>query len=99
MRGLKFLILGVAIAAGVGAIALVKGELDRARSEADSTVAFAPPPPPIAAKQSEVLVVSRALRLGETIRESDIRWQPWPEEAGRHMQVRRPIYSGKQDES
>lgn len=81
MRGLKFLILGVAIVAGVGAVALVKGELDRAREAADTTPIMVPAPPPMAATQADVLVVSRELKLGETIRESDLRWQPWPQEA------------------
>lgn len=82
MRALRFIILGVAIIAGVGAVALVQGELQRAREAAEQTTVVAPPPPPApVAPKAEVLVASRELRMGETLNPSDLRWQPWPLEA------------------
>lgn len=82
MRALRFVILAIAIAAGVGAVALVQGELQRAREAAENTAAVAPPPPPApVAPKAEVLVAAREMRMGEILTADDVRWQPWPLEA------------------
>ncbi|MGD1869749.1 MAG: Flp pilus assembly protein CpaB [Neomegalonema sp.] len=79
---MRYVILAVAIDAGVGAVALVQGELQRAREAAEQNIAVAPPPPPApVAPKAEVLVASRDMRRGETVGENDLRWQPWPLEA------------------
>lgn len=76
MRGLRFLILAVAIAAGVGAVALVRNELERAKRP---IVAQQTPAPQ--ARRVEVLVAARELKMGERLKGEDLRWQPWPQEA------------------
>ena len=90
MRVLRFVILAVAIVAGVGAVALVQGELQRAREAAEQNIAVAPPPPPApVAPKAEVLVASRDMRRGETVGENDLRWQPWPLEAVSELYITR----------
>lgn len=82
MRSLRFVILAVAIAAGAGAVALVQSELNRAQQANTAPQIIAPPPPPpAAAPKVDVLVSTRDLRMGETLRPEDLRWQPWPEES------------------
>lgn len=81
MKALKFVAVGVALLAGVGAVAVVQNELQKARDTA-APVQVAPPPPPIVERQTaEVLVTSRPLRIGEPVAAADLRWQPWPAEA------------------
>ncbi len=77
MRGLRFIILGVAVAAGVGAVALVKSELDRAKNQRPVVVAQKAAPP----KRAQVLVAARELKMGELLNPEDLRWQPWPQDA------------------
>ncbi|MCI4660353.1 MAG: Flp pilus assembly protein CpaB [Neomegalonema sp.] len=71
--------MAIAVGAGVGAIALVQGELKRAREAVPQTQAMVPPPPPQPkAPAVDVLVASRELRMGQTLRPEDLRWEPWP---------------------
>ncbi len=72
MSGAKFLILGVAAIAGIGAVALVQSELDAARSAGDATVIVEETP------KLEVLTASRSLRRGENFRNEALEWREWP---------------------
>ena len=72
MSGAKFLILGVAAVAGIGAVALVQSELDAARSAGDATVVVEETP------KLEVLTASRSLRRGENFRNEALEWREWP---------------------
>jgi pilus assembly protein CpaB len=73
MKPARLAVLGIAILSG-GAAALMMGG--------------APPPPPPApppevksVAMGDVLVAAGDLPLGQTLRASDLRWQPWPAEA------------------
>lgn len=81
MRGLRFLILAVAIAAGVTAVALVRTELERARLMAEAVPTQAPAVVVPEIPKTEVLVSVRDMRMGEPVRPVDLRWQSWPVEA------------------
>ena len=77
MRGLKYIILGVAVVAGVGAVALVQTELQRARDAASalglqdqSAVAESP--------KAMVLVAARDMGRGHPMKPEDLKWQEWP---------------------
>lgn len=75
MRGLKFLVLGIAIMAGLGAVALVRTELERARAlgERDG-------PAIVQTNNVRVLVAARDMQRGETLKPEDLRWQDWPKD-------------------
>jgi pilus assembly protein CpaB len=71
MKPARLAVLGIAILAGATAALLMRG------SE--------PPPPPPAPTpvvqtipMSDVLVAAGDLPMGQTLRPSDLRWQPWP---------------------
>ena len=74
MSGSKFLILGVAAVAGIGAVALVQSELDAARSAGDATVVVEETP------KLGVLTAARSLRRGENLRDGALEWREWPED-------------------
>ena len=73
MKPARLAVLGIAILSG-GAAALMMGR-------------GAPPPPPSpppvaqSVPMSDVLVAAADLPLGQTLRNADLRWQPWPAEA------------------
>ena len=71
MKPARLAVLGVAILSG-GAAALMMG-----------WEAPPPPPPPVtqSVPMSDVLVAAGDLPLGQMLRSSDLRWQPWPAEA------------------
>ncbi|MCI4663332.1 MAG: Flp pilus assembly protein CpaB [Neomegalonema sp.] len=77
MRVVKFLILGAAVAAGVGAIALVQGEIKRARMAAPAPEAT-PAAPKI--EKTQVLVAAKLLKRGHILRDDDLEWRDWPKE-------------------
>ena len=70
MRGLKFIILGVAVVAGVGAVALVQSELQRAQSNVRTDV--------VETKKTQILVAARDLGRGHPMKAADVKWQEWP---------------------
>ena len=74
MNPVRMIVLGVALLAGIGCVALL------ARGMASSkphvvTVATAPQHPMI-----QVLVAKRDLAVGDHVGEADMGWQPWPQE-------------------
>lgn len=73
MSGAKFLILGVAAAAGLGAVALVQSELDAARSSGDATQVIVEQTPKV-----QVLTAARALKRGQNLRNGALEWRDWP---------------------
>lgn len=75
MRGLKFLILGLAIAAGVGAIALVRSELSKARNASDPAPRVVEVVEP---DKTQVLVAATDLGRGRAIGADDVVWREWP---------------------
>lgn len=71
MKRAQLAVLGIALSAGVGAMVLMGGE-----KPAPEIVVQPAPAPSIAS--TDVLVAAVELPMGQTLRESDIRWQPWP---------------------
>jgi pilus assembly protein CpaB len=69
MKPAKIAVLGVALSAAVGAMLLVGRTTP-------------PPPPPQApapvTRTNDVLVAAGDLQVGQTVKPSDLRWQPWP---------------------
>ncbi len=83
MRALKFVILGVAVAAGAGAVYLVQDELDRARVSASMVRPEAEPdkaPEPPVVPKVFVLVATGQFERGHILRPQDFEWREWPEE-------------------
>ena len=81
MRGLRLLILALAIACGLGAVALVQAELERARQSSAVASPGLTPVEPEEAPKIEVLVSDRDLQLGDPIEPGTLRWQAWPVDA------------------
>ena len=78
MRGLKFIILGVAVVAGVGAVALVQSELKRAHDAAGQQERVVE----TEIAKSKILVAKRDMARGHPMRPEDLEWREWPEEMG-----------------
>ncbi|GGK32836.1 Flp pilus assembly protein CpaB [Salinarimonas ramus] len=74
MKRAQLAVLGLALAAGAGAMLLMSGD---------------PPPPPevqivtapAAIETTAVLVAAAPIPMGQTLAESDLRWQDWPADA------------------
>ncbi|MGJ3265322.1 MAG: Flp pilus assembly protein CpaB [Salinarimonas sp.] len=73
MKRAQLAVLGLALAAGAGAMLLMRGD---------------PPPPPqvqiVAAPRVEttaILVAAAPIPMGQTLSEADLRWQDWPANA------------------
>lgn len=75
MRGLRWIILIGALAAGVGVIAVVQREIDSARREAQAVQPVAAAPKP---ETTDVLVAVSALDRGASIVSGDLAWRAWP---------------------
>ena len=72
MKSARLAVLGIAILSG-GAAALMIGGREPPPP---------PPPAPVAAMPTrDVLVASGDVPMGQTLRPSDLRWQPWPADA------------------
>lgn len=71
MKKAQIAVLGVAIAAGVAAYALMPGQ------EAPQIQVVNAPPPQII-ENDDVLVAANALDYGTTLNETAVRWQSWP---------------------
>ncbi|MFL9825497.1 Flp pilus assembly protein CpaB [Rhodoplanes sp. SY1] len=69
MKAARLIVLGIAVSAG-GLAAFLAGSIDR----------DPPPPPPAAAKLDtvDVLVAKSDIGIGQSLKDSDIGWQPWP---------------------
>jgi pilus assembly protein CpaB len=72
MKPARLAVLGVAILSGGGAAMMMRG---------GETPPAAPPPVAQTVKMSDVLVAAGDLPMGQTLRASDLRWQPWPTDA------------------
>lgn len=86
MKAARLIVLGVAVAAGLGAAYLMMGT----KQPEPVQVVVAPPPPP---PQEAVLVAARDLGFGSVISSADVRWQTWPKEqvpAGTIQQTAQP---------
>jgi pilus assembly protein CpaB len=70
MKTARLAVLGVALAAGIGAAFLASGSKP-------PEVAAAPPPPVVT---DDVLVAAKELNRGAVVGAGDLRWQPWPKE-------------------
>jgi pilus assembly protein CpaB len=70
MKTARIAVLGVAVAAGIGAALLASG--------AKPPEMAAAPPPPVAAE--EVLVAAKELNFGAVVEEVDLRWETWPKD-------------------
>lgn len=75
MSGSKFILLGVAAAAGVGAVALVQSELDAARSTGAPVQTVVQETP-----KMQVLTAAHALRRGQPLRDGALEWRDWPQD-------------------
>ncbi|MEM9725797.1 MAG: Flp pilus assembly protein CpaB [Pseudomonadota bacterium] len=73
MRGLKFIILGAAVLAGVGAVALVQNELQRARDAAGQFQAE-----PAEVEKTRILVATKDMNRGHPLKPEDLEWREWP---------------------
>ena len=73
MKTARFVVLGVAVTAGLGAAYLVAGS----KPPEPVHVAAAPPPPPPVETDS-VLVANHDIAFGSVAVPGDLRWQPWP---------------------
>jgi pilus assembly protein CpaB len=70
MKPARLAVLGIAILSGGAAALMMRG----------SEPPPPPPPPPVAQTipLSDVLVAANNLPMGQSLRASDLRWQPWP---------------------
>jgi pilus assembly protein CpaB len=73
MKPARFAVLGVAVAAGIGAAILASGS-----KPSGKTVAAPLPPPPILT--DDVLVAAKELNFGAVVEQADLRWEPWPKD-------------------
>ena len=77
MNGVRILILLCASLSAMATVWLVKGAYNSQASIPRPVVVQQPEtPPPV--RTEDVLVVSRDVRIGETLRPGDVRWQSWP---------------------
>ncbi len=78
MNGVRILILLCASLSAMATVWLVKGAYNSQASIARQPVMIqqTETPPPV--RTEDVLVVSRDVRIGETLRPGDVRWQSWP---------------------
>lgn len=74
MKRAQIVVLGIAVAAGVGAMYLARGAPPPPPPEQPPT-AIAPAP---AARTTDVLVASVEVPMGRTLSERELRWQEWP---------------------
>lgn len=80
MRGIRLVVLGVAVVCGIGTIAIVKDALDnntavqvvKEREEIVVTERI---------KKTEVLVATRDLKMGEAFTPETLAWQVWPQDS------------------
>jgi pilus assembly protein CpaB len=72
MKTARIAVLGVAVAAGLGAAILAGG------SKPPEKTAAPPPPPP--AVTDDVLVAAKDLNFGAIVGEADLRWENWPKD-------------------
>ena len=72
MKTARIAVLGVAVAAGLGAAILAGG------SKPPEKTAAAPLPPP--AVTDDVLVAAKDLNFGAIVGEADLRWENWPKD-------------------
>ncbi|HUZ91867.1 MAG TPA: Flp pilus assembly protein CpaB [Methylocella sp.] len=72
MKPARIAVLGVAVAAGIGAAILASGSKPREK--------MAAPPPPLATLTDDVLVAAKELNFGAVVEEADLRWEPWPKD-------------------
>ena len=84
MKTARFAVLGVALAAGLGAAVVAS------RSNPPATAA-APPPPLLT---DEVLVAAKELNFGAVVNESDLRWEEWPKDHIPEGLVRKSVSPG-----
>ena len=81
MKAARLAVLGIALAAGVGAAILAGGSSDE-------------PPPAAQAQQQlktvDVLVAAADIQMGGVVRAEDVRWQAWPEEAASAVYLKKP---------
>lgn len=80
MRGVRIFILLCACLAAMATMWLVKSAMNSQAALPRQVVSQAPEAPP-APRTEDVLVVSRDVRIGETLRPGDVRWQAWPADA------------------
>jgi pilus assembly protein CpaB len=70
MKTARIAVLGVAVAAGLGAAMLASGS---------KPPESAPPPPP-PSLTDDVLVAAKELNFGAVVDEADLRWETWPKD-------------------
>jgi len=75
MKRAQIAVLGIAVSAGIGAMFLMRGDRQPA-PQPEIVIAPAPSIP-----TTDVLVAAVDLPMGQTLQESDLRWQPWPADA------------------
>ncbi|MDD2868843.1 Flp pilus assembly protein CpaB [Neomegalonema sp.] len=82
MRGVRIFILLCACLAAMATMWLVKSAMNsQAALPRQPVMAGAAAPVAPVARTEDVLVVSRDIRIGETLRPGDVRWQAWPADA------------------
>lgn len=75
MKRAQIAVLGIAVSAGIGAMFLMRGDQQPA-PQPEIVIAPAPGIP-----TTDVLVAAVDLPMGQTLQESDLRWQAWPADA------------------
>ncbi len=73
MKAARYIVLGVALAAGLGAAYLMAGT----KPPEPPRVVALPPPPPVT---EGVLVAAQDLGIGTRINDADMRWKNWPKD-------------------
>lgn len=76
MTPVRMTILGVALVAGVGSVALLARSMASSQDRARPVIVAAAAPAP--APTVRVLVAKRDLEVGDRIAPEDMSWQPWP---------------------
>ncbi len=74
MKPARLIVLGVALAAGLGAAYLVAGTSKPPEPAPAPVIVQAPPPVDV----DSVLVATRDVTFGAVLAEADMRWQSWP---------------------
>jgi pilus assembly protein CpaB len=87
MKVAQIAVLGIAVAAGTGAVMMMRGT----PQPAPVPVVQAPPPVP----KTEVLVAASDLPMGQALKSSDMRWQEWPADAAGGGLIKKGDSGGK----
>ncbi len=90
MKPARIAVLGVAIAAGIGAAILARSS--------NSPEGAAAPLPPARLATEDVLVAAKQRNFGDILEDSDLRWENWPKDKIPEDLIRKSALSGGTEE-